>query len=125
MSDDDAAWRERTRRTKGARMNGDGFGSPPWGPADPVPALEDTQALPGLGSVPGPGERSGRPHAGQGYGPEQNGRPEPNDRPEPNGRAGNAQAPNGPGPESPPLNGSGTGGRHAGSGTKRDAAQDE
>jgi signal peptidase I len=34
-------------------MNGDGFGSPPWGPADPVPDLEDTQALPGLGSVPG------------------------------------------------------------------------
>lgn len=37
-------------------MNGDGFGSPPWGPADPVPELEDTQAIPGLGSVPGPAE---------------------------------------------------------------------
>jgi len=35
-------------------MNGDGFGSPPWGPADPVPDLDDTQAMPGLGSVPGP-----------------------------------------------------------------------
>jgi signal peptidase I len=35
-------------------MNGDGSGSPPWGPADPVPDLEDTQAIPGLGSIPGP-----------------------------------------------------------------------
>src|ERR1700752_2548175 len=108
MSDDGAAWRERTRRTKGARMKGDGFGSPPWGPADPVPELEDTQALPGLGSGAGPGERSGRPHAGQSYGPE------PPDGPEPNGRAGNAQAPDDPGPDGPPLNGSGNGGRHAG-----------
>ena len=35
----------------------DGFGSPPWDPADPVPHpdLDDTQALPGLGSIPGPG----------------------------------------------------------------------
>jgi signal peptidase I len=44
-------------------MNGDGLGSPPWGPADPVPdlpSLKDTQALPGLGSVPGPGG-AGRP----------------------------------------------------------------
>jgi len=31
----------------------DGFGSPPWDPADPVPHpdLDDTQALPGLGRV--------------------------------------------------------------------------
>jgi signal peptidase I len=36
-------------------MNGDGVGSPPWGPADPVPELADTQAIPGLGSIPGPG----------------------------------------------------------------------
>jgi signal peptidase I len=39
-------------------MNGDGLGSPPWGPADPVPDLsdlKDTQAMPGLGAVPGPG----------------------------------------------------------------------
>jgi signal peptidase I len=35
-------------------MNGDGLGSPPWGPADPVPELADTQAIPGLGSAPGP-----------------------------------------------------------------------
>jgi signal peptidase I len=26
--------------------------SPPWGPADPVPELSDTQALPGLGAAP-------------------------------------------------------------------------
>jgi len=40
-------------------MNGDGSASPPWGPADPVPDLDDTQAIPGLGPVPGPnGARS-------------------------------------------------------------------
>jgi signal peptidase I len=41
----------------------DGFGSPPWDPADPVPHpdLDDTQALPGLGPIPGP--------AGPGPGP--------------------------------------------------------
>ena len=96
-------------------MNGDGFGAPPWGPADPVPELEDTQALPGLGSVPGPSDRPGRPHAGQDYGPE------PESRPEPDGRIGNGQAPNGPGPDGPPLNGSGAGGRDGGSGTKEEA----
>ena len=48
-------------------MNGDGFGSPPWGPADPVPELKDTQAIPGLGAVAEPGEPSGRSQAGQGY----------------------------------------------------------
>jgi signal peptidase I len=49
-------------------MNGsgprDGFGSPPWGPAEPVPELDDTQALPGLGAVGGPGETSGRAGGG-------------------------------------------------------------
>ncbi len=40
-------------------MNGDGLGSPPWGPADPVPDLNDTQAIPGLGPVPGPGAGAG------------------------------------------------------------------
>ena len=40
-------------------MNGDGLGSPPWGPADPVPDLKDAQAIPGLGSVPGPGGPGG------------------------------------------------------------------
>jgi signal peptidase I len=57
MSDEDAAWRDGIR---GARMSGsgarDGYGSPPWDPADPVPELDDTQAIPGLGSVPGPSE---------------------------------------------------------------------
>ena len=38
-------------------MNGDGFGSPPWGPAEPVPELRDTQALPGLGPAPADGEQ--------------------------------------------------------------------
>src|SRR3984885_12244292 len=51
MRDDGAARRDRTG---GAGMNGDGLGSPPWGPADPVPDLADTQAIPGLGSIPGP-----------------------------------------------------------------------
>jgi len=53
-------------------MNGsgarDGFGSPPWGPAEPVPDLEDTQAMPGLGAIPGvipgPAEPSGRAAGG-------------------------------------------------------------
>jgi signal peptidase I len=52
MSDDGTSWRERTT---GARMNGDGLGSPPWGPADPVPELRGTQPIPGLGSISGPG----------------------------------------------------------------------
>ena len=36
-------------------MSGSGArdgGSPPWGPADPVPDLTDTQAMPGLGEMP-------------------------------------------------------------------------
>ncbi len=37
----------------------DGFGSPPWDPADPVPDLDATQAIPGLGAVPGPADASG------------------------------------------------------------------
>jgi signal peptidase I len=37
----------------------DGYGSPPWDPADPVPDLDDTQAIPGLGTVQGPGEPPG------------------------------------------------------------------
>jgi signal peptidase I len=49
----------------------DGFGSPPWDPADPVPHpdLDDTQALPGLGSIPGPagsGQGPGDPRFGAG-----------------------------------------------------------
>ena len=34
----------------------DGYGSPPWDPADPVPDVGDTQAIPGLGTVPGANE---------------------------------------------------------------------
>jgi len=51
---------------KGARMNGDDFGSPPWGPAEPVPELKDTQALPGLGPVPRHGEQSAHSQNGHG-----------------------------------------------------------
>ena len=47
-------------------MNGDGFGSPPWGPAEPVPERADTQALPGLGPASGPGEQSGGSQDGHG-----------------------------------------------------------
>jgi signal peptidase I len=43
-------------------MNGDG--SPPWGPADPVPDLDDTQAIPGLGSIPGPSSEGAGSWAG-------------------------------------------------------------
>jgi signal peptidase I len=52
----------------------DGYGSPPWDPADPVPDADDTQAIPGLGAVPGPSEPPGlpggafRPGNGGGYG---------------------------------------------------------
>jgi len=38
----------------------DGFGSPPWDPADPVPELEETKTVPGLGEPLRPGPR----HAG-------------------------------------------------------------
>jgi signal peptidase I len=34
----------------------DGFGSPPWDPAEPVPELAATQELPGLGALPGQGQ---------------------------------------------------------------------
>jgi len=50
----------------------DGFGSPPWDPADPVPHpdLDDTQALPGLGSIPGPpGPGAGANGSGHDYDP--------------------------------------------------------
>jgi signal peptidase I len=44
-------------------MNGSGArdgASPPWGPADPVPELADTQAIPSLGPNAAPGEPAGR-----------------------------------------------------------------
>jgi signal peptidase I len=47
----------------------EGFGSPPWDPADPVPELEDTQAIPGLGAA-GTRKQAGQ-DAGQDGGPEQ------------------------------------------------------
>jgi signal peptidase I len=37
----------------------DGFGTPPWDAADPVPELDDTQALPGLGT-PGTRQQNGQ-----------------------------------------------------------------
>ncbi len=52
----------------------DGYGSPPWDPADPVPDVGGTQAIPGLGTVPGPAGPPGRvggafgPVGGAGYG---------------------------------------------------------
>jgi signal peptidase I len=45
-------------------MNGDGLGSPPWGPADPVPGLKDTQAIPGLGPSSRPGGPRGASRPG-------------------------------------------------------------
>jgi signal peptidase I len=89
-------------------MNGDALGSPPWGPADPVPEVEDTQAIPGLGSVPpnvtsspngasGPDGSSGsNGHAG--------------DRPAANGtgdRAAGGEGENGPDPAADPKDGTG------------------
>ncbi len=58
-------------RSSGSR---DGHGSPPWGPAEPVPDLDDTQALPGLGTVPGPEfGATAWPNAGSGAGAGQDG----------------------------------------------------
>ncbi len=45
----------------------EGFGSPPWDPAEPVPELDDTQAHPGRSAIPGPG----RPGDGRPTGQEQ------------------------------------------------------
>jgi signal peptidase I len=49
----------------------EGFGSPPWDPADPVPELDDTQAIPGLGT-PGTHKQNGQ-GTGQDRGPGQPG----------------------------------------------------
>ncbi len=38
----------------------EGFGSPPWDPADPVPEPENSKAVPGLGAIPGLGGAAGR-----------------------------------------------------------------
>ena len=67
MNDDGAAWREGTG---GARMSGsgsrEGFGSPPWDPAEPVSEPDETQTLPGRPGAPAPGRSNGR---GSTYGP--------------------------------------------------------
>jgi signal peptidase I len=47
----------------------EGFGSPPWGPTDPVPEVEDTQVLPGLGAGPGSAGPAGPRQAGEGQSP--------------------------------------------------------
>jgi signal peptidase I len=44
----------------------EGFGSPPWDPAEPVPGPDETQTLPGLGGAPGASRNNGR---GGTYGP--------------------------------------------------------
>jgi signal peptidase I len=65
MSEDAETRRESTG---GAWMGGsrEGFGSPPWGPTDPVPEAEDTQVLPGLGAGPGSAGPAGSRQAGEG-----------------------------------------------------------
>jgi signal peptidase I len=48
----------------------EGFGSPPWDPADPVSELEDTRAIPGHGNAGRPGQ-PGQPGQGEpGSGPD-------------------------------------------------------
>lgn len=70
MSEDAETRRESTG---GARMSGsrEGFGSPPWGSADPVPEAEaeDTQVLPGLGAIPDAAGPAGTQQAGRGQSP--------------------------------------------------------
>src|SRR5215472_6601310 len=70
MSDDDEAWPEGTG---GARMSSsgsrDGFGSPPWDAAEPVPDLDGTHTIPGLGT-PG-ARRTPSPGFGPAQGPGQ------------------------------------------------------
>jgi signal peptidase I len=59
----------------------EGFGSPPWDPADPVSELEDTRAIPGPGNAGQPG------HAGQ------PGQGEPGSGPDSGDDAGGAEQP--------------------------------
>jgi signal peptidase I len=109
MSDDGAAWRERIR---GAQMNGDGFGAPPWGPADPVPELEDTQVIPGLGAASAPGEPSSRSQAGGSR------------RDDTYGHAFQPAGAGGPGANGAGAGSSGAGGPGGGAGTKQDSPAD-
>ena len=80
-------------------------GSPPWGPADPVPDLTDTQAMPGLGGMRRP--PGGPEPKGPGQGPAlQPGRAAPwNGGPVPGGPVpGGPPGPGGPGTgEDPPA----------------------
>ena len=89
-------------------MSGSGArdgGSPPWGPADPVPDLTDTQAMPGLGGMRRP--PGGPEPKGPGQGPAlQPGRAAPwNGGPVPGGPVpGGPPGPGGPGTgEDPPA----------------------
>jgi signal peptidase I len=117
-------------------MNGSGAldgGSPPWGPADPVPEAENTQAIPGLGAVPGPGDASGRPGTGAystaAFSTAANGSGA--NRPGSNGSAGsgtradgsaaNGSGANGSGPD---TDGSGPGGPDADPGTEQEPPGD-
>ena len=88
-------------------MSGSGArdgGSPPWGPADPVPDLDDTQAIPGLGAVPESGAAHGRGDSANGE----------YCSARPGGPAANGPAPSGPAPEP-----DGPGGPGGGRGTKQ------
>jgi len=86
-------------------MSGSGArdgGSPPWGPADPVPDLTDTQAMPGLGGMRRP--PGGPEPKGPGQGPAlQPGRAAPwNGGPVPGGPVPGGPVPGGPpGPGGP------------------------
>jgi len=94
-------------------MSGSGArdgGSPPWGPADPVPDLTDTQAMPGLGGMRRP--PGGPEPKGPGQGPAlQPGRAAPwNGGPVPGGPVPGGPVPGGPVPGGPPgPGGPGTG----------------
>jgi len=69
-------------------MSGSGArdgGSPPWGPADPVPDLTDTQAMPGLGGMRRP---AGRHASGAPGGPPGAGGPGTDDDPPAQPRSG-------------------------------------
>jgi len=85
-------------------MSGSGArdgGSPPWGPADPVPDLTDTQAMPGLGGMRRP--PGGPEPKGPGQGPAlQPGRAAPwNGGPVPGGPVPGGPVPGGPVPGGP------------------------
>jgi signal peptidase I len=92
-------------------MNGSGAldgGSPPWGPADPVPEARNTQALPGLGPVSGPGVPSGRDGGGAAYGTAANG--SGSSRAGSNGTGSNGTGSNGTGSNGTGSNGTGSNG---------------